>query len=335
MGRKCVYLCSAIIILSALILIFIPNNIVAVGPPVVNLEFDEGEEIQEVDVRPGESGLVTFPGTVSADLAAGGSVQDVVVELYGSTDQGWPVTISPAQMVLQPGTEEVPFAATVSVTPETSSYVTGILTIGGTAMAFPGALRYAIQSIEGTILIEQYYRFSVGCDRPYQDCSPDSEVCYNFSIYNEGNGNDSYEIQVTNLEYLTQNSFSVALESSTIAIPEKNNDQISILVRTPTGKNSYGAYDIELQVKSVLEEQNEGHTTPQVFDLTVRLKSETSTDGSSPGDGNGDDGEIFDLVNSEGEINFGFDLGIIIVIAAVTILIIIVVVNRRKRTEFF
>ncbi len=332
MGRKRVCFINIIIILSSLILILAPNNTVAVGTPVVNLEFDEGEETQEADVRPGESGYVTFPGTVSADLAAGGSVQDVLVNLEAWTEEGWPASVTPSTLLLQPGTEEAEFLATVTVPPETSSSIVGTLYVGGTAEAFPGSLRYSIQSITGTIIIKQYYKFSISCDQPYQECCPDSEMCYNLSIFNEGNGNDSFDIHVTNLEDLTLNSLTVTLGSNTIPIPEKSDGQISILVRTPDVENINRVYKIELAVKSVMEEQNEGYAKPLTYDLSIRVKSGSSTVGTPPSDDNGDgDDGTFDIVDDEGGINFGLTLGIIIVIVAVVFIGIIVWVNRKQR----
>ena len=169
---------------------FIPQDAEAISAPVVNIRWAEGQEGQESYVKPGESGLVTFSGTVSAEIPMGGAIQDVIVNLIGSTDQGWPVTVTPATVLLQPGTQEEPISVTVAVTPETSYYTSGGLTLTGTATAFPGSIRYTITPVQATIKIKQYYRFSIGCSKPYIEVAPSERLVFNLQIINEGNARD-------------------------------------------------------------------------------------------------------------------------------------------------
>lgn len=332
MGRK--FVCSGSVIFILLILVFplLSINALAVGSPVVELKFDPGEEVQYADVAPGESGMVSFSGTVRADLAAGGSVQDVVVNLQASTDQGWATTIDPTTVVLNPGTEEVPFLATVSVPPETSFYVCGVLTISGTATAYPGALRYTIDSITGTILINQYYKFSIGCNEPYQECCPDSELCYELNIYNEGNGLDEFMVEITNLEYLTHELFTVSPETNTMEIPEKNVGQVNVQVATPYNEDSLGVYDIELEVRSIKEESNTGHTIPQTFTLNTRIKSADSISDSA-GSPSGNGGSSGDSGDEDPENGFTFDFGLILVIGIAMIIIVGFILWRMAVTS--
>ncbi len=261
----------------------LPEGAEAVSTPVVNIQWAEGQQVQEADVRPGESGLVTFTGTVSADLPAGGAFQDVIVNLQGSTDQAWPVTVTPATVLLQPGTEEAPISATVAVTPETSYYTAGSLTIGGTASAFPGSLRYPINPVTATIKIKQYYRFSIGCSKPYVEVAPSERLVFNLQIMNEGNARDKYGIEIKNLEKLSKDSWTITLSRPQIEIPEKNEETIPIPVGTPIKFNLWinEVQNIEVIVKSVQEELNEGFTLPQSFTLTVRERG-FSTPGFEP-----------------------------------------------------
>jgi len=324
MGRKLVWSGSVIFILFVLVIPVLPFSTVAVGTPVVELKFDEGEEVQYADVAPGDSGLVCFPGTVSADLAAGGSVQDVRVNLMASTDQGWPANIEPAVIILNPGTEEAEFLATVSVPPETSWNISGVLTVSGTAAAFPGTLQYTVPPITGTIKINQYHRFSVGCDEPYQECCPESELCYEFNIYNEGNGPDKFNVEITNALYLTQESFTVNLETTTIEIPEKDIGQVNVLVGVPYFENINEVYEIELEVKSVKEELNTGSTIPQTFPLNVRVRADGGSSGG-PGSQAAPTDEIDGSEEDEEGSDDGLELDLTMMLIIGLVIIIVVV----------
>jgi hypothetical protein len=322
MGSKVVCSGNVILILLVLVISLLPIPTIAVGQPAVEMKFDPGEDIQYADVAPGDSGLVFFPGTVSADLAAGGTVQDVVVTLDAFTDLGWPTTVEPDTIYLDPGTTEASFLATVSVPPETSWNVSEALTVSGTAMAYPGALRYYVGTISGTIIINQYYRFSLGCEEPYQECCPDSNLCYNLTIFNEGNGNDKFSVEITNLDYLSRESFTVNIGSPTIEIQEKRGDQVPIMVKTPSSEGSIGVYDIDISVKSEEEEMDIGYTIPQTYTFTTRIKGDDSSSGpSEPG---GDNGEVPDDDDENDGIEDGLtmDFQLIFIIALVLIIII-------------
>jgi hypothetical protein len=330
MGRKFVFYCSLFFILLISVIPLISFNTLSVGSPVVELKFDTGEEIQTADVAPGDSGLVSFPGTVSADLAAGGTVQDVVVTLEVSTDLGWPATIEPEIVTLTPGTEEAAFLATVSVPSETLWNTTGVLTVSGTAMAYPGALRYNIQSITGTIKINQYYQFSVGCNDPFKECCPNSDICYNITLYNGGNGNTLFSVEITNHEYLVRETFTVNIGSSTLEVQAKSYEIVPIIVGTPYSEDCLGVYDIEVKITSKTEESNTGSTEPQMYTLTAQIKSaETIPESSGPGESNGEtETDYHDDDETENEFKIDMQFGLII--ALVIIILILFAIWRMS-----
>ena len=325
MGRKLVCYSSVILVFLVSVSFLMPVNTQAVGTPVVTLAFDPGEDVQTAAVAPGDSGLVSFPGTVSAELAAGSTVQDVVVTLEASTDTGWPASIEPETVTLNPGTEEAAFIATVSVPLETSWNVTGTLTVSGTAMAYPGALRYNVGSISGAILIDQYYQFSIGCSEPYKQCCPNSVLCYNLTIINEGNGNDKFATEISNLEYLVHDSFTVTVGTPTIELQGNNYGLVPIMVKTPYSEDSVGVYEIEVKVSSM--QDNTGNTQPQTFTLTTHIKDPASIPGSSDPDGS-DNGPEPGIEDEETENDFNFDMQFGLIIALVVIILVIFAIWR-------
>lgn len=265
---------SIFIILILLIGLFqiIPNNSIAIGDPVVNLRFIEGEEVQSANVRPGESGEVSFHGTVSADIPAGGAIQDVIVHLRAATDQGWPTTITPATLALQPGTEEAPFVATVKVPIETSYGTNGVIIIDGTAETFPGSSTSEIQPITGSILINQYFRFQLDCDRPTLKATSGSDVIFELIIRNEGNGRDRFSLEVNNLDELTRDDFEIELSRSTIEIPEKGEQIVEVTIKVPEGSKGVGKNNIEMKVSSEMEPL--GERMYQRYTLTLEVSED-------------------------------------------------------------
>ncbi len=265
---------SIFIILILLIGLFqiLPNNSIAVGNPVVHLQFNEGEEVQQANVRPGESGEVSFHGTVSADIPAGGAVQDVQVYLRAATNQGWPTTITPAVIMLQLGTEEAPFIATVKVPIETSYGTESIIIIDGTAETFPGSSTSEVPPLAGTIKIAQYYRFALDCDAPTLKTTSGSDVTFELIIRNEGNGRDRFSIEVNNLDELTRKGFEIELSRSMIEIPEKGEQTVEITIKVPDGSKGVGKNNIELKVCSELEPL--GQRIYQRYTLTLKVSED-------------------------------------------------------------
>ena len=259
----------AILILLVGTVQIIPNNVEAIGDPVVNLRWDEGKEVQHANVAPGDSGNVAFTGTVSADIPAGGAFQDIIVNLRVSSEHGWSSSIEPSTILLDPGTEEAPFTVVVKVPPETSYYIDATIMVDGTAQPFPGSSTSEIDPLYGTIKIQQYYRFSLGSETEYIETSPGTDVIFELEIMNEGNARDKFSCEVANLDEITRNGFDVELSHSMVEIPEKGRLTIKISISVPEGSKGLGKTNIELKVNSEAQPQNE--RIYQNFVFTVKV----------------------------------------------------------------
>ncbi|UCH89030.1 MAG: hypothetical protein JSV49_12495 [Thermoplasmata archaeon] len=249
------------------------ENAEAIGQPVVTIRFHEGEEEQIADVRPGEHGTVTFPGTVEARIPAGSNIQDVVVSLVGSTGMNWPIAINPPKVQLDPGGQAA-FSVTVSVPPETSYYIQDSLTISGTAQSFPGAGAYRVDPITGTIRIAQFYKFSLECDKPYRQVSPTDQVAFNLRVWNYGNGRDTFTLFIPKLTTLAKDGWNIQLGTYTVEVEEKNQKTVQITINTPVKFNAWinDVTNIEIEVKSEQQEVLEGTAFPKTFPLAVRQR---------------------------------------------------------------
>ena len=271
-GKAIRTICIILILLLSLCQI-IPVNVSAVGDPVVELRWDDGQDLQYADVSPGSSGQVAFTGTVSADLAAGGAIQDVRVNLRARSEQGWTTSITPTVVTMNPGTEEAPFTVTVTVPPETSCQQSSMIIVDGTAEATPGTSSCEVPPITGTILIEQYHKFNLDSSNAYIETKPDSDIEFELTIFNLGNDEDKFSVRVLNLDSIEKNDFKISIIPEEIGIPEKGSGVIKIKVEVP--EMDFGVNEVikfEVGVRSDLGYQY--NPIEQTYEFRVRVKDE-------------------------------------------------------------
>lgn len=200
--------------------------------PTVTLALDQSTKTAKVE--PGETGLVVFTGTVEANsVGPGSNVQWIRVDLTATSENGWAVTISPSSIVFPSTGGSTPFTLSVRVPPATSYRVTDNVVIGGRASTIPGALATSIPDTRCTVLVEQYYRFSLECSKPYVMVSPASQLVFSIKVNNEGNGLDKFAFDIGNLESLSDKKFTVQLSTTSIEIEERESQTIKIQVSTP------------------------------------------------------------------------------------------------------
>jgi hypothetical protein len=173
-------------VLNVLITI-IPETTKAFIPPLAELEWVEGQEIQWADVGPGATGLVNFSGIVKVESVCGPYIP-IQVEVWGSTDQGWPVTVTPSFIEYYPwSSDEQPIIVTVAVPPWIRSNESGVLTVSGRAIIDSSDEPYNITPITGTINIKQYYRHLIVIERSSMQVKAGDKFDFNISIKNFGN----------------------------------------------------------------------------------------------------------------------------------------------------
>jgi hypothetical protein len=252
---------------------FASDEAEAIGAPVITIRFQEGMEEQIADVRPGEHGIVTFPGFVEARIPAGSAVQDIVVDMTATTTLNWPAPVNPSQVQLSPG-DQAPFSVVVSVPPETSYYVQDTLTVSGRGRAFPGTLSVQVNPVQGIIRIDQFYKFSIECDKAYQQVNPTDQLVFSIRIWNYGNGRDTFTIDLPNSNKLARDGWNIQLGTYTLEVDEKSAREITVSVNTPIKFNHWinEVEHIVIEVKSEQQEIIEGQAFPKTYPLAVRQR---------------------------------------------------------------
>ena len=336
------------VIFSSSFVVLVPETAEGLGEPFVMLEFDEGEAQQMAEVAPGKDAVVIFPGTVTAHMAAGSQVQNIVVNLYGSVEQGWPVTMDPVTIEMDHGGNES-FTATVVVPADACCDRPAILQFRASAKSNPGAaVYYNIEPINGTILITQYYGFSLETKKSLKDAYIEDDVEFDLNVINDGNGRDMFSVRLVNQKEIENLGMTLSLNMDKFEIDGKSSETITLLITIPENNDCIGTHSMEVEVRSENENADSTNLAPRSISFILKVsqspepeendpvKPETPDELDRPDDQE-DDAEAMTLKNNDigrsGESSFETGIVIITIVAAVAIILICLLFTRKRYYE--
>ncbi len=242
----------------------------------IDCEFEESVTISEVG--PNQHGIIIYPGTLTCNMyGIGKNIQTVIIELHASTDQGWPSTVIPNQIIFEESGSES-FNVTVYIPPATSYYTSGLLVVGGSITLFPGSVRYNIPPVTSTIKVNQYHGFTIRCQEPLQEIHPGEQTGFYIDINNMGNARDKFEINIINQEELETKGFKLELNPATISIPEAKNATVKLNITAPTNGEINQNHEIQINIFSVQAKLNENETIEENLTLIAYLTSNGAED---------------------------------------------------------
>ncbi len=221
----------------------------------------------EARVTNSQNGPVMFGGNATVEKFSG-NLERVTVTLSASCI--WPAIVSPSTMVFT-NMQPQAFFVTVVVPPKTSALEVGQLIVSGTAKA-PG-MPVATATANAVITVGQYFKLSIGADTPLREVKP-GDITYNtVNIYNEGNGMDSFELEVTNSKDLLKKEFNVIIERTSIDIQQEEYAQIKITVQTPQGFRLWARDLVLVTLKvSSAEARNNNLLYSQEYSLSIYMR---------------------------------------------------------------
>jgi hypothetical protein len=182
----------------------------------------------QAKVTQSQLGAVTFGGNATVEKIQG--IERVTVTLTAVVNTGWPVVLSPQTIpYINPGTQR--FQVTVIVPPSTSSLLTGNVIISGQAKA-PG-LSPVTAAASAVVTVSQYFKLRIEAESPLRQVKP-GELTYNVvNVYNDGNGQDTFELEIENNEDLVKKQFTVLLGSTDITVQQDEYQPVRVTVQTP------------------------------------------------------------------------------------------------------
>jgi hypothetical protein len=198
----------------------------------------------QAKVTQSQLGSVTFGGNATVDKIQG--IERVTVTIQAVVNTGWPVVVSPQTMVfVNPRTQQ--FQVNVIVPPATSSLLTGNVIVSGQAKA-PG-LAPVVAAASGVVTVSQYFKLRIEAEQPLRQVKP-GELTYNVvNVYNDGNGQDTFELEIENNEDLVKKQFTVLLGSTDITVQQEEYQPVRVTVQTPQQWTVYTKEMVSLVVK--------------------------------------------------------------------------------------
>jgi hypothetical protein len=263
----------ALMLSSALVALVAPGHLVtddaeaALNPvPVLTLSLTPTQ--LQSRVTNSQNGPVMFGGNATVEKFSG-NVERVTVTLSASCI--WPAIVSPSTMVFTQSGRSQPFYVTVVVPPKTSSLEVGTLIVSGTAKA-PG-MPVVTATANAVVTVAQYFKLSIGADTPLREVKP-GDITYNtINIYNEGNGLDSFEIEISNQKDLLKKEFNVIIERTSIDIKQDEYSQVKITIQTPQGFDLWARDLILVSVKvHSAEARNVNILYSQDYSLSIFMR---------------------------------------------------------------
>ncbi len=264
-------LSGLISLLTITILVAVPNGpidnaeAVSMIDPYFSIQLDHDKYY--TDVHPGSDGIVKVTGNVTVS-SSWNDVQSYSVILVVDGG-GWP-TSAPERMTFSEEKTTIPFEASIQVPIETSSRITGQLTISGRWSPDSDGIGGIIENKTAAIFANKYYDLAVGLEERHANANIGDTHGFKCRLINQGNGEDSVKVEIVNLIELTNMSWEVQLSQDKFQIPEKQERilHISVMVGNFT---SPGNYSIKLRFFSPEAEALETASNIHEMNFTIEV----------------------------------------------------------------
>jgi hypothetical protein len=308
-GRVSVLIIIVIVILLIPQLFFIP---VKANPfTTVNLSFQGDPPC--VDVSPGSSGIVTITGEVTCVKWGPDSVK---VFLVAQSDTGNASVVPPSFVFTGSSgtTQTETFSVTTRVPQGYSSSANPSITVSG--YYDQGGLRYTIAPISQIIIILQYYKIGASVKDTVIQAESGDNVNIWFNVFNEGNGEDVFLIDLENRGGLEGKGFQLPTLME-VPIDEDGCRNISYEVGIP--KNVSGIHTFDLCIISKGSESS-GSICKYKMTITLDVAPKSQED-----DGNG----INPIDFGSDELNL-LPIGLVVLIIVIISLVVLALSKRRR-----
>ncbi len=269
-GKISFLLVLGILIMGSLgFLVSIDDDVEAVGTPVISIRL--AQQKMTAYVGPGQDGIVTFTGTVTAQAPYSPNNQELIVNLNGEAG-GWACT-NPPELIFTKGQTERDFAMTVQVPQGTSHMDQGTLTVSGTWHYEPGPTSGTVEPVNAIIYIAQYYDCDLDSSTPILEAEKGGYAEFVVDVINNGNGGDVMILEVPNLGDLASDDITVQMSDDKVSVPEKQSVELSIIAHVDEGAST-GRYTITVQVRSKQAEDLGNTCDPSTINLYLEVVRE-------------------------------------------------------------
>lgn len=233
-----------------------------------------------VDVSPGSSGMVSIAGEVTCVKWGPDMVK---VFLMADSETG-SASVVPASFVFSgsAGSESTEtFSVTTKVPQGYSSSANPAITVSG--YYDQGGLRTSIAPVTQIIIVLPYYKIGASAKDPIVQAKPGENANIYFEVFNEGNCDDVFLIDLENKGELESKGFRLPTPME-VQITEDSSKNISYEVGIP--RNISGIHSLNLVITSQGSESSGGnYKYKMTITMDIASKSqEDSENGQNSGD---------------------------------------------------
>ena len=228
-------------------------------------------QTKEVVVTPDSIGSASFNLTATVDMPPMLPIT-VMVTLDGTTSTGWSTVVSPQSI---PFTESgsIDVSVTVVVPQASPASEVGTVHISGTA-SYPGGSKTAEST--ATVTVHQYYRLQPQAIQSFTTTTNDS-IDFVLDIYNKGNGDDRFEIELTNRDALEAEGLTIALnQTRTGTVRQDEYTSVLITVSYDGSKRPFQDY-LKFLVTSLMA-KDAGEAVVKDYIFAVKFNPSPSLD---------------------------------------------------------
>lgn len=226
--------------------LFISTEVLAQTEPEVTLSLYQ--DTLEADIQPGMQGSVKTTGQVKCIPTGSDSDKlSIQVTLNILVDRGFPCSINPQQFTLDPESNpSEEFTVSFTLPKETTADEVYLFRVFGTAKYIPGAKTHNIPSVNGTISIKPYMRYTAS-SQGMEEAYPGEPVTLALSISNYGNYDEEFLIEVAETNIPDLEKWEFELSHQKINIQENGGVMVYASLEIPEAAKR-GSYHIFLNI---------------------------------------------------------------------------------------
>jgi hypothetical protein len=244
-----VAVCSLFLFLLFFSIISLPTATAKSIYPKVELMLETPEVA--VDVSPGQEGIAEFLGLVYVECSYNMSG---IIKL-SATDTWGSATVIPSAFSFSEDSQGYKsFKVKVKAPLYTSSDFMGKLRVTGSCYIYSPTDLYCNceprEGVEGRINIAQYHKYQLSSPNKYAVVDPGQTTNFRIFVANQGNGNDTFFINIANKEQLEKAGLEVSISPTTFELGALEEQVVRLIVTTPEGYPTHEVYNIRIEVSN-------------------------------------------------------------------------------------
>jgi len=186
-----------------------------------------------VNISSSNDTLVNLTGYVIGDLSIDSTTQKILVQLFCDVQGSYECNVTPRSIALSRQVTNQSFNVSLVIPNGTTSLKPIIVNISGRIGPPNTFVIQGTNTVTATIHVNQYYDFSLECNKPKITIQERELGVFQMRITNLGNGQDNILLYVSNNEELYGKKVVCMLSASDIMLIKASEDVVKLSVKLP------------------------------------------------------------------------------------------------------